>query len=81
MEMAVFDPGLKLMERYLTEGFDFLTPGGELFVGYSSTHADWDAALDLCNTLHIKLDEVAAMDCGHVRIELLRATKLGEPRA
>eukprot|EP01122_Echinamoeba_exundans_P012504 TRINITY_DN523_c0_g1_i1.p2 TRINITY_DN523_c0_g1~~TRINITY_DN523_c0_g1_i1.p2 ORF type:complete len:130 (+),score=13.29 TRINITY_DN523_c0_g1_i1:669-1058(+) len=81
LEMAVFDPGLNLLERYFREGFDFLSPDGELFVGYSSTHAEWDAAVELCSSLHIQLVEVAAMECGHVRIELLRASRIGAPAA
>lgn len=60
------------MERYLTEAFDFLTPNGAVYLGYSSTHAEWNAAQLLAARLGLRFEEIAAMSSPRIRIELLK---------
>lgn len=40
LDLAVFDPENKYLERYLSQGAKFLKPNGRLFLGYSSTHGN-----------------------------------------
>lgn len=40
LDLAVFDPENKFLDRYLSEGEKFLKPNGRLLLGYSSTHGN-----------------------------------------
>lgn len=52
LDLMVFDPENKFLERYLAEGAFYLKPKGRLFLGYSSTHGNIQKMKEIAKKNH-----------------------------
>lgn len=59
LDLMVFDPENKFLERYLADSAAFLKPNGRLFLGYSSTHGDVAKMKEIAKRNHWNVELVA----------------------
>ena len=80
MEQAIFDPGYKTMNRFLSSSLPFLAAGGQILIGFSSTLGDIVALQTHARRAHLEIEGpiAAARDpdpgpLGQIQYELYRA--------
>ena len=74
-DMQVFDPGYRAIRKFLNTGKNFLKPGGQLLLGFSSDLANQDLFEELAKEAGVKIKVVAETEIEEkdtLKFELLR---------
>lgn len=74
-EMQVFDPGYRAIRKFFKTAKDFLKPGGQLLIGFSSDLGNLELLEDLCKQADLKISTIAETEIQEkelVKFELFR---------
>ncbi len=76
-DMQVFDPGYRAIRKFFNTAKNFLKPGGQLLIGFSSDLANQELFEELAKDTGIKIEIVAETEIQEkdkLKFELLRGT-------
>jgi GTP cyclohydrolase II len=74
-DLQVFDPGYRAIRKFLNTAKNFLKPGGQLLIGFSSDLANQDLFEELAKEAGVKIEVVAETEIQEkdiLKFELLR---------
>lgn len=78
-DMQVFDPGYRAIRKFLNTAKEFLKPGGQLLIGFSSDLANQEFFEELAKEAGVKLEVVAETEIQEkeaLKFELLKGVYL-----
>lgn len=76
-DLQVFDPGYRAIRKFLNTAKNFLKPGGQLLIGFSSDLANQELFEELAKEAGVKIEVVAETEIQEkdtLKFELLRGT-------
>ena len=79
--MQVFDPGYRAIRKFFNTGKNFLKPGGQLLIGFSSDLGNQELLDEIAKQAGLNLEIVAKKEIKEndtLKFELLRGTYLNK---